>query len=150
MNSIMERWLQTCRRELLDRTLIWNKSHLLHTLREFEQFYNGRPGAHDRGFPRACLDESRAVPAAADRAVRPGAVRLTIFSNRRGCSAGEPGVHGGNPGSGCGGRAGVRLVRSSVIVLVVLCLAPLLEYIDMTVVNVALPAHQGRSGLRAA
>ncbi|GAA2788225.1 integrase core domain-containing protein [Saccharopolyspora taberi] len=40
MNSIMERWVQTCRRELLDRTLIWNQRHLLHTLREFEQFYN--------------------------------------------------------------------------------------------------------------
>jgi len=41
MNSIMERWVQTCRRELLDRTLIWNPRHLLHALREFEQFYNG-------------------------------------------------------------------------------------------------------------
>ena len=41
MNSIMERWVQTCQRELLDRTLIWNQSHLLHALREFEQFYNG-------------------------------------------------------------------------------------------------------------
>lgn len=41
MNSIMERWIQTCRRELLDRTLIWNQVHLLHALREFEQFYNG-------------------------------------------------------------------------------------------------------------
>ena len=40
MNSIMERWIQSCRRELLDRTLIWNQRHLLHTLREFEQFYN--------------------------------------------------------------------------------------------------------------
>jgi hypothetical protein len=40
MNSIMERWVQTCRRELLDRTLIWNQSHLLHALREFEEFYN--------------------------------------------------------------------------------------------------------------
>ena len=36
MNSIMERWVQTCQRELLDRTLIWNQSHLLHALREFE------------------------------------------------------------------------------------------------------------------
>jgi putative transposase len=27
-------------RELLDRTLIWNQPHLLHALREFEQFYN--------------------------------------------------------------------------------------------------------------
>jgi transposase InsO family protein len=29
MNSIMERWVQTCRHELLDRTLIWNLPHLL-------------------------------------------------------------------------------------------------------------------------
>jgi transposase InsO family protein len=41
MNSVMERWAQTCRRELLDRTLIWNHRHLLHALREFEEFYNG-------------------------------------------------------------------------------------------------------------
>ena len=40
MNSIMERWVQTCRRELLDRTLIWDQRHLLHALREFETFYN--------------------------------------------------------------------------------------------------------------
>ena len=40
MNAFMERWVQTCRRELLDRTLIWNQRHLLHALREFEQFYN--------------------------------------------------------------------------------------------------------------
>ncbi|MGW3571617.1 integrase core domain-containing protein [Streptomyces sp. NPDC000941] len=40
MNSIMERWVQTCKHELLDRTLIWNQHHLLHALREFEQFYN--------------------------------------------------------------------------------------------------------------
>ena len=40
MNSVMERWVLTCRRELLDRTLIWNQRHLLHALREFERFYN--------------------------------------------------------------------------------------------------------------
>jgi transposase InsO family protein len=40
MNAVMERWVQTCRRELLDRTLIWNQRYLLHALREFEQFYN--------------------------------------------------------------------------------------------------------------
>lgn len=39
-NSIMERWVRTCRRELLDRTLIWNQRHLLHALREYERFYN--------------------------------------------------------------------------------------------------------------
>jgi putative transposase len=41
MNSIMQRWVQTCRHELLDRTLIWNQRHLLHALHEFESFYNG-------------------------------------------------------------------------------------------------------------
>lgn len=40
MNSLMERWIQTCRCELLDRTLIWNQKHLLQALREFETFYN--------------------------------------------------------------------------------------------------------------
>jgi transposase InsO family protein len=40
MNAVMERWVQTCRRELLDRTLTWNQRHLLHALREFETFYN--------------------------------------------------------------------------------------------------------------
>jgi putative transposase len=40
MNAIMERWVQTCRRELLDRTLIWNEAHLLYALHEFEEFYN--------------------------------------------------------------------------------------------------------------
>jgi putative transposase len=40
MNAVMERWVQTCRHELLDRTLIWNQAHLLHALREFEHFYN--------------------------------------------------------------------------------------------------------------
>jgi transposase InsO family protein len=40
MNAIMERWVRTCRRELLDRTLILNQRHLLHALREYETFYN--------------------------------------------------------------------------------------------------------------
>ena len=41
MNSIMERWIGSCRRELLDRTLIWNQRHLMTVLREYEVFYNG-------------------------------------------------------------------------------------------------------------
>ena len=40
MNSIMERWVQACRHELLDRTLIWNHAHLLHALREYERHHN--------------------------------------------------------------------------------------------------------------
>jgi putative transposase len=40
MNAIMERWVLSCRRELLDRTLIWDQRHLMRALREFEDFYN--------------------------------------------------------------------------------------------------------------
>jgi putative transposase len=40
MNSIMERWIGSCRRELLDRTLVWNQRHLMIVLREYEDFYN--------------------------------------------------------------------------------------------------------------
>ena len=40
MNAIMERWVRTCRRELLDRTLIYNQRHLLRALREYEAFYD--------------------------------------------------------------------------------------------------------------
>ncbi|GAA2062824.1 hypothetical protein GCM10009839_87540 [Catenulispora yoronensis] len=58
MNSLMERWVLTCRRELLDRVLIWNTRHLLHTLREFEVHYNTHR-------PHQGLDQAaplRAVP----------------------------------------------------------------------------------------
>ncbi|GAA3615581.1 hypothetical protein GCM10022419_121080 [Nonomuraea rosea] len=41
MNSIMERWVQSCRHELLDRCLVWNECHLRHALREYDLFYNG-------------------------------------------------------------------------------------------------------------
>ena len=40
MNAIMERWIQTCCRELLDRALIWNQAHLVRALRQYEQHYN--------------------------------------------------------------------------------------------------------------
>ncbi|WP_052443015.1 integrase core domain-containing protein [Streptacidiphilus neutrinimicus] len=40
MNSVMERWAQTCRHEFLDRTLIPNESHLRRALSEFEQHHN--------------------------------------------------------------------------------------------------------------
>jgi putative transposase len=40
MNSIMERWVLSLRRELLDRTLIWNAHHLRHALSEYERFSN--------------------------------------------------------------------------------------------------------------
>jgi len=40
MNAVMKRWIQSCRRELLDRTLIRNQAHLLHALHQYEQHYN--------------------------------------------------------------------------------------------------------------
>jgi putative transposase len=40
MNSIMERWIGSCRHELLNRTLVWNQRHLMIVLREYEDFYN--------------------------------------------------------------------------------------------------------------
>jgi hypothetical protein len=40
MNSIIERWVQTGRHELLDRTLIWSESHLRRSLHEFAQHYD--------------------------------------------------------------------------------------------------------------
>jgi hypothetical protein len=39
-NSVMERWIGSCRRELLNRTLIWNQRHQMGVLREYEDFYN--------------------------------------------------------------------------------------------------------------
>jgi putative transposase len=40
MNAIAERWIGGCRRELLDRTLIWNQAHLRGILREYETHHN--------------------------------------------------------------------------------------------------------------
>jgi len=40
MNAIAERWLGGCRRELLDRTLIWNLGHLRRILRQYETHHN--------------------------------------------------------------------------------------------------------------
>jgi transposase InsO family protein len=40
-NSIIERWIQACRHELLDRTLIRNQAHLAHAPRAYERHHNG-------------------------------------------------------------------------------------------------------------
>jgi putative transposase len=40
MNAITERWIGGCRRELLDRTLIWNTTHLRQILRQYESHHN--------------------------------------------------------------------------------------------------------------
>ena len=40
MNAIAERWIGGCRRELLDRTLIWNQAHLRRILLQYETHHN--------------------------------------------------------------------------------------------------------------
>ena len=40
MNAITERWIGGCRRELLDRTLVWNQAHLRQILRQYEIHHN--------------------------------------------------------------------------------------------------------------
>ena len=40
-NSYAERWVGTVRRELLDRTLIWNRGQLEQLLRDYIEHYNG-------------------------------------------------------------------------------------------------------------
>src|SRR5258708_5507165 len=42
MNAITERWIGGCRRELLDRALIWNQAHLRRILRQYETHHNQR------------------------------------------------------------------------------------------------------------
>ncbi|MET7929180.1 integrase core domain-containing protein [Streptomyces sp. NPDC005349] len=63
-NSITERWIQTCSRELVDHRLVWNHSHLLYVLSEFELYCNGhRPHqALDQAAPLRPLPEPIAEP----------------------------------------------------------------------------------------
>jgi hypothetical protein len=46
MNAITECWVKTPRAELLDRTLIWNQTHLRHALREYQRHYNQHTRTH--------------------------------------------------------------------------------------------------------
>jgi putative transposase len=40
MNAIAERWIGGCRRELLDRTIVWNQAHLRRIMRSYEIHHN--------------------------------------------------------------------------------------------------------------
>ena len=66
MNAIAERWIGGCRRELLDRTLIWNQNHLRQILRQYETHHNQhRP---HRSLALRCPAET-ATPTGRSRAV---------------------------------------------------------------------------------
>ena len=71
MNSIMERWIGSCRRELLDRTLIWNQRHLIMVLREYEDSCNSHR-------PHRALDQAAPL-----RPLPDGATDLDHFRVRR-------------------------------------------------------------------
>jgi hypothetical protein len=45
MNSVMERWIGSRRRELLDRILVWNQRHLMTVLRGVRGFLQHAPAA---------------------------------------------------------------------------------------------------------
>ena len=49
MNAIIERWIGGCRRELLDRTLVWNQAHLRRVLHAYEIH-------HDQHRPHRSMD----------------------------------------------------------------------------------------------
>jgi hypothetical protein len=40
MNAIAGRWIGGCRRELLDRSLIWNQAHLRQILNQYQTHHN--------------------------------------------------------------------------------------------------------------
>ncbi|WP_406516403.1 integrase core domain-containing protein [Streptomyces sp. NBC_00134] len=64
MNALMERWVQTCRHELLDRTLVRNEHHLRYALRQFELHCNSH-------LPHQAINQAaplRAVPEPLPRA----------------------------------------------------------------------------------
>jgi putative transposase len=98
MNAIVERWIGTCRRELLDRTLIWNLPHLRRTLAEYERHYN----EHRPHRTLASAAPLTALPAP----VTDEACGVVAFQGSRGrvtrrvTLAGGPGV-GSLPNSGC-------------------------------------------------
>ncbi|MDH6144373.1 putative transposase [Kitasatospora sp. GP30] len=77
MNSVMERWVQTCRHELLDRTLIWNERHLRYALSEFEHHRNGHR-------PHQAMNQAAPLRAVPEPITDPGRIaRLDIRRHDR-------------------------------------------------------------------
>ncbi len=91
------------RRELLDRTLIWNQHHLLHVLREFEQFYKAivRTRASPTPDPRTRCPHSSPIQTSPGerrwpgrtRPARPAAGRTDLV-DRPGWAAARSGTSG--------------------------------------------------------
>jgi putative transposase len=89
MNAIAERWIGGCRRELLDRTLVWNQAHLRRILHEYEIHHNQhRPhrslaaAAPLKPLPEPVDLDRYHVRRQADQRVPPGRMTWTRFSAR--------------------------------------------------------------------
>jgi putative transposase len=68
MNAITERWVKSLRGELLDRTLIWNQTHLRRALREYEQ-HDNRHRTH-RSLAAAAPQRTQPEPLSPDQIER--------------------------------------------------------------------------------
>ena len=76
MNAIMERWIGSVRRELLNRTLVWNHEHLRRILGAYELHHNSH---------RPHMSLSAAAPL---KPLPPDVTDLDAFRVRRTRSAG--------------------------------------------------------------
>ncbi|MBR7835132.1 integrase core domain-containing protein [Actinospica durhamensis] len=81
MNAIMERWIGTCRRELLDRMLVRSWAHRLKALYQFEIYYDlDRPhrapkrGAPLRAEPEPINDRAQVIDLQVRRRERLGRI----------------------------------------------------------------------------
>jgi hypothetical protein len=82
MNAITERWIGGCRREPLDRTLIWHQAHPRRILRQYENHHNQhRPHRSLRG--------------AAPLKPLPEPVDLARYRVRRRLASGHPNIPSG-------------------------------------------------------
>lgn len=61
-NAYAERWVGTVRRELLDRTLIWNSPHLERLLREYVEHYKPHRGLRQQAPDERRQDRASARP----------------------------------------------------------------------------------------
>jgi putative transposase len=91
VNAIAERWIGGCRRELLDRTLIWNQAHLRQILRLYQTHHNqhrphrspdgaARSNRYRTGRSRAVLRPKTRPRRRHDQRISPGRVTWMRFS----------------------------------------------------------------------
>jgi putative transposase len=82
-NAHAERWVATVRRELLDRTFIWNRRHLERLLREYVEHYNThRP---HRKLGQRAPNCSEVVAYRPGRPIQRASPRSVEASTMRGC-----------------------------------------------------------------